>query len=109
MLILLALILSACTKHNSLSVHHPVKGGNLNIGLVRVNSTDPALATSVSEKVLAGFKKVITEQGAEKIAALASPSATTEELYLLQKLLRGIGCPNIDHRLRQTDLDRTRS
>lgn len=37
------------------------------------------------------------------IAGLASPNATCEELYLFQKWLRGIGCPNIDHRLRQTD------
>jgi NADH-quinone oxidoreductase subunit G len=38
-----------------------------------------------------------------QLGALSSPSATTEELYLLQKLVRGIGSANIDHRLRQTD------
>jgi len=37
------------------------------------------------------------------IGALASPNSTTEEFYLLQKLLRGLGSNNIDHRLRQLD------
>lgn len=41
--------------------------------------------------------------GPDQIGALISPSATTEECYLLQKLLRDMGCHNIDHRLRQTD------
>ncbi len=38
-----------------------------------------------------------------QIGAVCSPSVTTEEMYLLQKLMRGIGSRNIDHRLRQTD------
>jgi NADH-quinone oxidoreductase subunit G len=41
--------------------------------------------------------------GAEQIAALASPNSTTEELFLLQKLMRGLGSHNVDHRLRATD------
>lgn len=48
--------------------------------------------------------QVIREQyGAEQIGALASPSSTCEELYLLQKFMRGIGSNNIDHRLHQID------
>ncbi|WP_198266156.1 NADH-quinone oxidoreductase subunit NuoG [sulfur-oxidizing endosymbiont of Gigantopelta aegis] len=38
-----------------------------------------------------------------QIGSICSPSVTTEEMYLLQKMMRGIGCDNIDHRLRQTD------
>ncbi len=34
---------------------------------------------------------------------LASPNATTEELFLLQKLARGLGIHSIDTRLRQAD------
>ena len=45
----------------------------------------------------------IAREDATSIAALASPSSTTEELYLLQKLLRGLGSQSIDHRLRQRD------
>jgi NADH-quinone oxidoreductase subunit G len=55
------------------------------------------------EFVAAGLKRIRDEQGEEQIAALASPHATLEELYLLQKLLRGIGSGNVDHRLRQSD------
>jgi NADH-quinone oxidoreductase subunit G len=39
----------------------------------------------------------------EQIGALLSPSATLEELFLAQKLIRGMGCENIDTRLRQGD------
>ncbi|MFT5219058.1 MAG: NADH-quinone oxidoreductase subunit G [Planctomycetota bacterium] len=38
-----------------------------------------------------------------KIAALVSPQSTLEELYLAQKLMRGLGSNNIDHRLGQVD------
>ena len=40
---------------------------------------------------------------AAALGALVSPSSTTEELYLAQRLLRGLGSHNIDHRLRQRD------
>src|ERR1700733_346289 len=38
---------------------------------------------------------------AGSIGALASPSSTLEELYLLNRIMRGVGSDNIDHRLRQ--------
>lgn len=41
--------------------------------------------------------------GAQAIGALGSAHSTVEELYLLQKLIRGLGSGNIDHRLRQSD------
>ncbi len=40
---------------------------------------------------------------ADEVGVLASPTATIEELYLLQKLVRGLGICNIDTRLRQQD------
>jgi NADH-quinone oxidoreductase subunit G len=55
------------------------------------------------EFVVAGVMRVRDEQGEDQVGALASPHATLEELYLLQKLLRGIGSGNVDHRLRQSD------
>jgi NADH-quinone oxidoreductase subunit G len=39
----------------------------------------------------------------DQLGALASANASMEEHYLLQKLSRALGCPNIDHRLRQQD------
>ncbi len=41
--------------------------------------------------------------GSERIGALAGPTSTVEELYLLQKLARGMGSDNIDFRVRQAD------
>jgi NADH-quinone oxidoreductase subunit G len=49
------------------------------------------------------LKRVVREHGAASFGALASPHATLEELYLLQKLVRGAGSENVDCRLRQTD------
>ena len=37
------------------------------------------------------------------LATLVSPAATLEEMYLLQKIIRGLGGNNIDTRLRQQD------
>ncbi len=50
------------------------------------------------EAAAAGLKAA----GAD-LATLASASATTEELYLLGRLTRGLGSGHIDHRLRQVD------
>ncbi len=55
------------------------------------------------DATVANLKRVVDTQGAGKLGALASPSATTEELYLLQKLVRALGSHNIDVRLRQRD------
>jgi NADH-quinone oxidoreductase subunit G len=40
---------------------------------------------------------------AEQIGALSTPYRPAEELFLLQKLMRGMGSGNVDHRLRQSD------
>ncbi|MFO1376151.1 MAG: NADH-quinone oxidoreductase subunit NuoG [Steroidobacteraceae bacterium] len=50
-----------------------------------------------------GLKDVVARAGANALAALGSPSATTEELYLLARIARGLGTSNIDTRLRQRD------
>jgi len=53
--------------------------------------------------VAAGLKRVREKHGAAQIAALGSPHQTVEELYLLQKLTRGLGSDNVDFRTRQCD------
>ena len=55
------------------------------------------------EFVANGLKDIRDKYGAQSIGALASPYSTLEELHLLQKLARGLGSDNIDHRLRQSD------
>ena len=61
-------------------------------------SWDEALQAAVS-----GIQSVTNTSGAEQLAAWVSPNSTLEELYLLQKILRGLGSGNLEHRLRQTD------
>ena len=55
------------------------------------------------ERVVGGLNDVLQKHGSDSVAALVSPSATTEEMYLTQKLIRNLDSNNIDHRLRQTD------
>ncbi len=50
-----------------------------------------------------GLKKVLETHGAGQLGALTSASSTVEEMYLLQKLVRGLGSSNVDHRLQQQD------
>lgn len=50
-----------------------------------------------------GLRSVAEDAGSTKLGGLASPYATVEELYLFQKLLRGLHSNNIDHRLRRQD------
>ncbi len=55
------------------------------------------------EYVANGLRQIANGAGAQQIGALATPHSTLEEMYLLQKLLRGVGCDNVDFRLRQSD------
>jgi NADH-quinone oxidoreductase subunit G len=57
-----------------------------------------ALNTAVT-----GIKGIIEQSGAGQVAGLASPTASLEEAYLLQKLLSELGVNNLDHRVRQQD------
>ncbi len=61
---------------------------------------DSALVAAVE-----GLKRIGDVEPAN-VGALGAYGATTEELYLLQKLTRGIGSQNVDHRLRQQDFAR---
>ena len=61
-------------------------------------SWEEALDASVS-----GLREVLAEKGGDAVGALASASCTVEELYLFQRLVRGIGSGNVDHRVRQRD------
>ena len=55
------------------------------------------------EYVAHGLRDIKKNHGADAIAALATPTSTLEELYLLQKLVRAIGSNNVDFRTRQSD------
>ncbi len=49
------------------------------------------------------LQEVVEKHSADAIGALASPNATTEEFYLLQKIMRTLGSNHLDYRLRQMD------
>ncbi|MFC5548619.1 NADH-quinone oxidoreductase subunit NuoG [Massilia aerilata] len=55
------------------------------------------------EYVAHGLRNIRHEHGADSIAAVATPHSTVEELFLLQKAMRGFGIENVDFRLRQSD------
>jgi len=55
------------------------------------------------EYVAHGLRNIRHEHGADSIAAIGTAHSTVEELYLLQKAMRGFGVENVDFRLRQTD------
>ena len=46
---------------------------------------------------------VTEKHGASALGILMSAGALTEEYFLAQRLARGLGCQNIDHRLREQD------
>jgi NADH-quinone oxidoreductase subunit G len=62
--------------------------------------------TAALEYVANGLKHVVKDHGAGAVGALGSPHATCEELHLLAKLVRGLGSPHIDSRLRHADARR---
>jgi NADH-quinone oxidoreductase subunit G len=68
----------------------------------RVNGVETEWETAL-QATARELKDVIARHGAESVGFLVSPTATLEELYLAQKLARGLGVANIDHRLRQAD------
>ncbi len=49
--------------------------------------------------------KHYAQTDASKMAMFASPNATLEELHIAQKLFRGLGVENLEHRLRQVDFE----
>jgi NADH-quinone oxidoreductase subunit G len=59
--------------------------------------------TTALEYVANGLKGVKNDHGAGAIGALASAYSTSEELFLLGQLVRGLGSDNVDHRLRHAD------
>lgn len=59
---------------------------------------------SAMDYVAHSLKTISSENGPEAVAALAHPISSAEELYLLQKMIRGLGSNQVETRLRQTDL-----
>ncbi|MDL2284787.1 NADH-quinone oxidoreductase subunit NuoG [Oxalobacter sp. OttesenSCG-928-P03] len=58
---------------------------------------------SALDYIVHGLKDICRDDGADALAALASPQATLEEMLLLKKVMNGLGSANVDYRLRQAD------
>ncbi len=72
--------------------------------MVRVDGSLREVDWNVAlDYVAHGLKDIAKSHGADAIAGLASPHSTLEELFLLQKLVRGIGSGNVDFRPRRRD------
>ena len=59
---------------------------------------------SALDYVAHSLKTISAESGPEAVGALAHPISSSEELYLLQKMIRGFGSNQVETRLRQTDV-----
>ncbi len=59
--------------------------------------------TKAFEYAAKGLKAIIKDSGAEQVGALASPSTTLEEGYLLKKLMDDLEIKNLDYRVQQQD------
>jgi NADH-quinone oxidoreductase subunit G len=71
--------------------------------MLRVDGNLQAVDWEVALNAAAeGLQRAATENQAA-LGFLASPMATVEELFVLAQIARGLGCGNIDHRLRQLD------
>jgi NADH-quinone oxidoreductase subunit G len=55
------------------------------------------------EYVANGLRQIKADHGAASIGALVSPHSTLEELSLVGALMRGLGSPNVDYRLRNAE------
>lgn len=59
--------------------------------------------TTALQYTVDGLEKIKATHGTDALGALISPQLTLEEGFLLQKLMRSMGSPHIDHRIRQAD------
>ena len=72
--------------------------------MLRQGGTWKEVEWQVALDFVAGeLKRIKASHGAAAIGALATPHQTLEELYLLGKVVKGLGSGNVDHRLRQSD------
>ena len=72
--------------------------------MIRVDGTLREVEWNVAlDYVSHALKDIAKQHGGEQIASLAAPCATLEELFLLQKLTRGLGSGSVDFRPRRRD------
>lgn len=79
-------------------------GERLEKPMIRVDGSLREVEWNVAlDYVSHALKDIAKTHTPDAIAALAAPNATVEELYLLQKLMTGLGSGNVDFRPRRRD------
>ncbi len=58
---------------------------------------------SALELVAGRLKEIVAAHGAGSVAAVATPNSTVEELFMLRKLMAGLGVEQVETRLRASD------
>lgn len=53
--------------------------------------------------IATNLQSIIKTSGPKQIGGVIAPTATLEEAFLFQQLLRSLDCPNVDHRLQMAD------
>ena len=72
--------------------------------MVKVNDQWQTVSWDEGIRVAAkALRKSVTTHGGAGLGVLMSPSASTEEHYLVRRLANGLDCPNMDYRLREQD------
>ena len=76
----------------------------LKVPMIKHNGTWQETDWKTALEFAAGQLKDITSQyGGDALGVLVSPNSTMEEGHLIKQLAHGLGCDNVDYRLRQTD------
>ena len=73
------------------------------LGQPMIRGADGEWQVASWEDALAFTAEALNSVDPGRAGFLAAPGATLEEHYLLGRVARGLGCGNIDHRLRRTD------
>ncbi len=75
----------------------------LTVPMVKENGVWRDISWDAAFDLVSNKLQKVSGSNATQLGALISPTATTEECYLLQKIVRNAGSNNIDHRLHQSD------
>lgn len=93
--------LSDRDRFSYLGVHHPKRA--LKPSIKRQGHWEEVDWQTALTFAAQKLNHIISQSGPDQVAAFASPSASTEACYLLQKWMRSLGVNNLDYRVQQSD------
>jgi len=75
----------------------------LDTPLIKINNEWQVATWEQALNLTVAHLQDIAKKHSDQLVGLLHPSSTLEECYLMQKMIRGLGSANIDHRLREED------